>query len=224
MVSLVTKQHRTFPKWVKVYIWILLIGGLTVLLVLFLYLLSSYPLSWYQKNIGRAGQWLKSIAYIFPLIGSSLLLITFTIDRLIASRIRRRDARRNWYTKAFIDPNLKEIRTFFSHVYEDYKSSVKVLKQSQKYNSTNDQEYILLKAKQTEVISIKVRKLNFELVSVILSTNPKIALEIQVILLEVSNFCTEGIDILDEDYDKFHQRLGEWQGQMMHVLADPLSK
>jgi hypothetical protein len=218
----VSSWLRTILSRLTVLKWIALAGLIAGLVLLFI-VLFSYPPDWYQDKIRRLAGWLKGNAYVFPLISPALLVLTFTIDRIIAGRIRQRDARRTWYIKAFIDPNLKEIRQFFAGINADYRSAIKTLKHSRKYNSLDDQEYILLKARQTEVISASIRKLDIELVSVILVTNPAVALRIQTILQEVSTYCTDGIDILDEDYDGVYQKLGHWQGQIMGVLAEPLA-
>lgn len=205
-----------------------LIVGLIIMLALFFGLLLSYPLSWHKNNVSRVGRLLKDNPYIIPLItsaiSSSLVILTFTIDRIIAGGIRKRDARRSWYSKAFIDPNLKEIRTFFSELNTDYKAAIKTLKRSQKYLSEDNEDYTLLKAQQTELLSAKVRQLDLELVSVILVTHPDMALKLQTILEELRNYYTEGIDLLDEDYTTIQNRFGQWQGKMMGILAEPLSR
>lgn len=59
----------------------------------------------------------------FPLYGPLIVILTFSIDRFFASKIRKKEVLRNWFSKCIIEPNIQNIDEF-------YVSTLKIFNQS----------------------------------------------------------------------------------------------
>jgi len=81
----------------------------------------------------------NSFSTYFPLVGPVVIILTFTIDRVIAYNQRKKEQSRNWYYKVIIEPNIEVIEKYFSDVSSCFKSSLE----------------LILKCKAGEEISIK---------------------------------------------------------------------
>lgn len=68
---------------------------------------------------------LKDIA---PFIGPFLIILTFTLDRILSARTRRKEIFRSWYYKAILEPNLEKIEVFFKETYKKFENAVGLLK------------------------------------------------------------------------------------------------
>lgn len=88
---------------------------------------------------------------LLPLLSVVVTIFLFATDRYISFRIRRREARRIWYLKVLIDPNIEKISSFFDDVGGAYERATVALKGAQgnvdylRLKSINAEKFIDLK-------------------------------------------------------------------------------
>lgn len=94
---------------------------------------------------------------IAPFIGAIVVIITFMIDRIINHSIRKKQIRRDWYTKFLVERNLTKIDEFYSKVCDQYEQDANLLTKNEGEQYILNKEFQDLKEKfESEVISLLV--------------------------------------------------------------------
>jgi hypothetical protein len=198
---------------------IILSMGLTVLLAP-LFLITIYLLIEYTTLFKSIAGWLIEHKDLFPLIGPTLLLITFSIDRYFAYKIRKKETYRSWYIKTLIDPHLKEVEAFFSDLPDLYKESCKSLKKSKK--SMMEEDSLALQTKLNESFQKKKEKIEYEFIIIVAYNNSKIADKITGVINDVEDIFTTNLDNTEDNYHYVNGQFAVCKARVYSILSQPL--
>lgn len=123
------------------------------------------------------------------IISVSIVILTFTIDRLVASRTRKIEFLRTWYYKSLFEPNLEKIEIFYTETLVIFSKGYKKLKSLQGPD-------IIIKTKgkiNSEFQELK-RSYEFDVLSVIKWCIPSLDLAILNFVLELEDSFVTTID------------------------------
>ncbi|SHF23376.1 hypothetical protein [Chryseobacterium takakiae] len=163
-----------------------------------------------------------SLKDYFPLIGSSIVIILFIIERILSYGIRKKERKTNWYYKVFIDPNIEKINSFFDNTKQTYVESSKEIKS---YLTRPN----ILDYKSHEIGKFQTLKRDFEndILLPIISSYQEIGNSLTEELLNLEDVYAECMDKIhgDETYqNEFSKKLSERKAQFFKMLFKPINK
>jgi len=137
----------------------------------------------------------------FPLLGPFLILITFTIDRIYAYKIRKKEAYRSFYMKTIVEPSLEKIEDFFDTTLEIFSTGFTDLK---KISKTTPQ-YKKLHIKTNQKFQDKKRKFEFQVVIPAEATIEKLFGKLYPLINDLEDEFVIIIDSIDSPNDLLTQ-------------------
>ena len=121
-----------------------------------------------------------------------VIILIFGGERCYEYYFKKKELRKEWYYKIFIDPNLVKIEDFFESAKENFQKSQKHLEANSKKMSHSDfvREATVVKG---EFQKMK-RRFEKEVISPISFSNKDISEELTKILQDLEDFYTENVD------------------------------
>jgi len=156
-----------------------------------------------------------------PLISVVVTILLFTTDRLIGISIRRREARRTWYLKILIDPNIGKISEFFDKIGNAYEKASVALTGAQ-----GTQNYLTLKAKNFEIFIDLKRQLTAYLIQPLTVQYFPIAEALTNKLTELEDNYTQSLDsglFTPDNINTFKIQAYNIKAEMLDILYIPIA-
>lgn len=138
-----------------------------------------------QNTTSSTGLELKD----YTAIGSLVLIIaTFTADRIIAYKIRKKETLRTWYYKSLIEPHLEIIEKFYSDVLLQFEEAIKEIK-------INHSDIQIAKSSHIAKFQDLKRNFEFEFVDLVQNNIEKLNKSLTDKLLELEDNVTKIFDL-----------------------------
>jgi hypothetical protein len=166
----------------------------------------------------------SNIKDFLPLISVVVTLVLFIVDRLIASRIRKKEIQRNWYLKVLVEPNLVRINDFFDLVCNTYSNASIFLLQSK---NVAHEDYVILCVQENEKFIDLKRVLIAYLIYPLSNNYPAISEKIDKCLQDLEDDFTVGIDkerFSMDAINEFKLNAYKKKSELLNILYSPLSK
>lgn len=165
---------------------------------------------------------LEEYKYIIPLLSTVTVILLFSLERILSFNIRKKERKINWYYKAFIDPNMDKINSFFDQAKKNYLDSA-IFLQSQ-YELSNFSDY-----KAREIGKFQITKRNFEdeILLPIVTTYNKIGADLTNVVLEIEDIYVDHLDkvIPDDTYcNSLTQGLAISKAKFLEILFNEIQK
>lgn len=172
----------------------------------------------------------KESSYILsflPLIAPLIVITTFTIDRIIAFKVRKKESKRSWYLKAYFDNSIKKVDEFFENsekLMEDFLNEYMVLskKSSSKRNELKKLEFL---ANVNSTFTDLKRKFEINVLAIFHKQYPEIKHKVENSLLDYEDACTilsnNNIDIENKFYE-FIEILYNIKSNLIIALSEPV--
>lgn len=165
----------------------------------------------------------SSIKDFLPLITVVVTLLLFIIDRLLASRIRRKEVERSWYLKVLIEPNLEKINNFFDSVGKTYEEAANFLIQN---GGIPHADYVILCAQENEKFIDLKRVIIAYLIYPLSNRYQEISQKVDECLQKLEDDFTVSIDkghFSTEEINLFKLRSYELKTKLLSILYVPLN-
>jgi hypothetical protein len=164
------------------------------------------------------------LTYILPLVGPAIVVFTFYKNYKKDSKNKRKEARRAWYFKAYFEPSLKKLETFFDESTQIAEAGIKDFNQA--FQGSTLEENILLTAEIQGCLAAKKRKFQIEVVQTIRIAYPKQAERSDELLNDfedagTSVFSNPEAEIPDENFYQYILEITNLKARLIHILSKP---
>lgn len=158
----------------------------------------------------------------FPLIGSAVIILLFTIQRVMEYRLRKKEISRNWYLKMMVEPHSKLLTEFFQNIQDQYQDSAKSLTDGMDQNAD-----AFLKLKALELGKFSEKKLAFVLAVIqpIQLLYPEHAPALSAVMVDIEDVYSTNLDqnkITDREIQDVKSKIGEYKAKLLSALYSPL--
>lgn len=163
-----------------------------------------------------------SIKDWLPLVSVGVTLLLFTIDRIIAISIRRREVKRTWYLKVLIDPHINRISIFFDSVGDAYEKAATAIG-----GARGNTDFLQIKAINFEKYTDLKRELEAYLIRPLEPQYFEVAEKLTEELNNLQDIFTSSLD--NEQFSKdnitsFRIQVYNIKAKLMDILYSPLAK
>lgn len=165
---------------------------------------------------------LEEYKYMIPLIGTLTVILLFGLERLLSYKIRKKERKINWYYKAFIDPSMDKINSFFDQTKKTYQDSAILLQSQIGLANFSDR-----KAHEIGKFQIEKRDFEDETLLPIVTTYNKIGSDLTNVVLEIEDLYVNHLDkvIPDETYNSSLTRgLSKSKAKFLEILFNEIQK
>ena len=159
-----------------------------------------------------------------PLISSSVVIILFIIDRLINSKVQKKEVERTWYYKILLEPNLNSINNFFNSLENSFMEEAEFILTS---IDVSHEEYLRCQRQAFQRFKIMKRKMELEVILPILKTYPNTGQALTNKLLEIEDVYTSALDnleISESDISNVSNELYKLRAEWLYCLYTPVYK
>jgi hypothetical protein len=163
----------------------------------------------------------KLIPYV---IGPSIVILLFIIGRLLDSKVRLREIRRNWYMKVIIDPNIEKLELFYENIQDTIKKSIEGLVPKQ--TVVTMAEYLVLKSTEMGTFQNLKRKFETQFISLVQTNYPEISNELEDLLRDLEDQITSYLDrsnLALTHLDEIESIISGNHYSLIKILYKPLS-
>lgn len=133
------------------------------------------------------------------LIAIILGILTFTIERRLSFVKDKKTAKYDWFLKIIVQPNLSEIKKFYSDTHEELITAYKELLELSHSSSTED--YLVQCRKYCDTFKSNRRKFFNNFVSMVSAFDGQMALKVDEIINGLDDHYVTIIDFANADVD-----------------------
>lgn len=158
----------------------------------------------------------------FSLLGPALIIITFSIDRIIAYRIKKKEVYRNFYMKAIIEPSLEKIESFFDETLSIFTNGFTKLKALGK----ESQDYKKHHIKINEKFQDEKRKFEFHVIFPAEATIENLFTKLSPLIIDLEDSFINNMDTINSPNDtgtEFRNSLTTIKSKFILELYNALS-
>lgn len=155
-----------------------------------------------------------------PLLSPIIVILTFFLNNIYNVKTKKKESKRNWYFKAYFEPNIKRVEEFFNQADSDMKAAVEAYQKSIKWSSDRRVEFI---SKTLAKFSDAKRKFLIEVVSLIMPAYPKECSDLENSLNEFEDACSDSFTNPPnpDAHFEFLKKITLIKGKIITILSKP---
>ena len=155
-----------------------------------------------------------------PLLSPLIVILTFFLNNLYNVVTSRKERRRNWYFKAYFEPNIKKVEEFFSLADSEMQTALATYTHGNDWPSNDTIEFI---STTLQTMADAKRKFSIEVLTVLKPAYPESFSDLETILNDFEDACSDAFTNPPsaEAYFQFITKINIIKGDLIKTLSGP---
>ena len=155
-----------------------------------------------------------------PALSPLIVIFTFVFNNRYTVKTKKKESKRNWYFKAYFEPNLKRVEEFFNFAESEMKTAVETYSKSTKWSTNRKVEFV---SKTLAILFDAKRKFSIEVLSLIMPAYPNEFSDLENSLNDFEDACSDAFTTPpnSEAYFDFLFKITKIKGEIINVLSKP---